>query len=237
MNDSLLLGPNVKTEGEKDTGFSDVRHHYCKIAGNGLWFYDRLDNHESGPTIYRALLEQAESKIYVWDPYLGEDDVLLFENLSAGIDVWILTCCDASRESRMGQNFKRFLSRIKTERQRIKFGLKIAAIDKSKIQAELRKKEIHVRTGEKVPHDRFLFIDKRRVFFIGASLQYHSVENMGFGTRDVSTTMIYEIQEQEQRVFLLREFMSYWNTDSEKNRMYTTMIYDSEEEENNEQDD
>lgn len=230
MSDSLLLGPDVKTEGGKSTDFSDARNHYCKIAGNGLWFYDRLDNHESGPTIYRALLEQAESKIFVWDPYLGKDDVVLFENLSAGIDVWILTCCDASKECRMGQNFNMFLSRIKTEQKRNKFGLKIAAIDKSKIQTELRKKEIQVRTGEKIPHDRFLFIDKRRVFFIGASLQYHSVENSGFGNRDVSTTMIYEIQEQEQRDFLLREFMSYWNPDSDKNRKYTTMIYDTEEE-------
>lgn len=237
MIESLLPVPTVKTDDKARLGFSDTGNYHCKTAGSGFWFYDRLDNHESGPTIYRALLEQAESKIYIWDPYLGADDVVLFDNLSAGIDIWILTCCDASRECRMGDNFKLFLSKMIIEQNRKKYGLKIAAIDKSKIQKELRKKENQVRAGEKVPHDRFLFIDEKRVFLVGASLQYHSVENTGFGDRDVSTTTIYEIQEQEQRDFLLGEFKSYWNTDSDKNKKYFTMIYDTEEEELNVQND
>ena len=232
MTDTLLPGSQVVTETTSSaiTTASSVgapipvmpaskvpENHFCKTPGPGLWFYDRLEQDASGPTIYRYLLEQAESKIYIWDPYLTKADADLFSHIDADIDILILTCCDVKQLSRGYQEFKDAITIIQTTQN---FNIKIAAIDKRNVNGKLRRP---IGNKTKIPHDRFLFIDERRVFLVGSSLAYHSVENANFNSSEATTTMIYEIREQEHKDFLFHEFKSYWDPTNSKNQ-YVSMI-------------
>ena len=192
----------------------------CKTAGPGLWFYDRLEQNTSGPTIYRTLLEQAESKIFIWDPYLTETDAELFSNICAEIDIQILTCCDAKQPGNGYQDFIKAITGIQTKQ---KFRIAVAAIDKRTVNGKLK---VPIGNRTKIPHDRFLFIDERRVFLVGSSLAYHVVETTHFNSSDVTTTMIYEISEPEHKNFLLREFKSYWMPGGSKHQ-YISMLFPS----------
>ena len=188
---------------------------YCKAVGQGLWFYDRLEHSESGPTIYRYLLEQAKNSIGIWDPFLHEQDAQLFRNISADIDIRVLSFCDTTYIKPSHLSFKFSMAEMVKKNH---FDLKIAVIDRRKLQ------DAGICSyGKSLPHDRFLFIDNR-AFIVGSSLQYHSPENTVEDGTSVSTTMIYEIQNPQQCRFLLHEFESYWNPDSVKGG-YTTVIF------------
>lgn len=188
---------------------------FCKTAGQGMWFYDRLEQNTTGPTIYRHLLEQAERYIRIWDTYLFRADADLFNNISADTDIWILSFCDATN---VRPGLQEFFDEMIILHSINHFGLKIAVIDKNKLYR-------HGITsyGNSFPHDRFLFIDDR-AFIVGSSLQYHSVENARFGKDAVSTTMIYEIKDTVQCTFLLNEYNSYWNTTSTKYQYVTELF-------------
>lgn len=214
MSDLLLAAPEVKTEDTTTTLSSGKEDHYCKTAGQGLWFFDRLEHNDSGPTIYRHLLEQAERCIRIWDPFLKDTDISLFQNIQADIDIRILTCYDSTQIKLQHQGFINEMTILQAAKH---FNVKIAAIDKHKLNS----RGFHS-YGPSIPHDRFLFIDNR-AFIVGSSLQYHSVENTRINTDSVSTTIIYEIQDPEQCNFLLNEFESYWKTDSDKYQ-YTTIL-------------
>lgn len=165
-------------------------------------------------------MEQAESKIYIWDPYLTAIDTDLFTNIEADIDIQILTCCDAKQP---GNGYQDFIKAITGIQSRQKFKIAVAAIDKRTVNGKV-KPPIGNRT--KIPHDRFLFIDERRVFLVGSSLAYHAVETSHFNSSDVTTTMIYELSKPEHKNFLLREFKSYWTPGGSKHQ-YISMLFPS----------
>ena len=115
----------------------------------------------------------------------------------------------------------RFVDKIKKYRNSNNFTLYIAAIEEQNINNKLNKcvtRTEHKRIGEKLPHDRFLFIDDR-VFYVGASLNYHSAPNAD----RVSTTAIYEISEEENKKFLRQHYDSYWNNG--KNSGFVRNLY------------
>ena len=196
---SSILQSEISTESIDDAEYYiDTKH--------GMWFYDRLEEREHAPNIYKKLIDSAEERIYIWEPYLQERDAELFKDIPRNIEVKILTCFNVNNSK---CPHKGFIDKIKEYRNSNNFSLYIATIEEQDINNKLNKgiaRTEHKRIGKKLPHDRFLFIDDR-VFYVGASLNYHSAPNAD----RVSTTAIYEISEEENKSFLRQHYDSYWN--------------------------
>ena len=193
---------------------------YCFSADKGMWYYDVFSRPGSGPTVYRSLLSSAESKIDMWDPYLHPSDADLFSDVPRQIDIRILTCFGATASELANFEFKEdyrgFVERINFWQAQRHFGLKIAIINSRKC-SDFGK--------GKLPHDRFLFIDKE-AYLVGSSLQYHSEEQQGQWLTTVKNTMICKVSEKENRDILYQAFSNFWNDRHEYYRRYVDVIVD-----------
>ena len=176
---------------------------YCKTANKGFWYYDAMQEHRSsGPTIYRKLIESAENEIGVWDTYLKMEDASLFNTLSSSVRLRVLTLINQKGElDNGGDNYHRFLEKIEKIQDSNGFTLQVAGICKSTHQKL---------STARVPHDRFLFIDSR-VFIVGSSLYYHSIENDNSHILNIANTSIVELQDEDNREILRNDFESYWD--------------------------
>ena len=193
---------------------------YCFSAGKGMWYYDVFSKPGSGPTVYRTLLGLAERRIDVWDPYLHPSDAELFSDIPGKLDIRILTCFGATQGEldnlEYKEEYKGFVENLNLLQAEKKFGLKIAIINSIKCS----------QFGKgKLPHDRFLFID-REAYLVGASLQYHSVEGNGQWLTTVKNTMICKVLESENRDILYQAFSNFWNEEHEYYRRYVDVLVD-----------
>lgn len=193
---------------------------YCYSAGKGMWYYDVFSEPMSGPTVYRGLLVTAKQRIDVWDPYLHPMDAYLFTDIPASIDLRILTCFGAKPKDLQNNNFsseyKGFIDVIKQIQSEIFFGLKIAIINSFKCS----------KFGSgKLPHDRFLFIDKQ-AYLIGSSLEYHAEESRGNWITSVKNTTIYKVTDKENQEILYKSFLNFWNDNHKYHREYVDVLVD-----------
>lgn len=173
---------------------------HCKTVDNGFWYYDAMDDSKiSGPTIYRHLVESAQNDVGVWDPYLQGRDATIFDTLSPSICLRILTSINQKGEA--NKSYHQFLNEIETIQKNKGFSLQVMGICRSTHQKASR---------ARIPHDRFLFIDDR-VFMIGSSLHYHSIENDQAHLSDVANTAIVELQDDDNREIVRNDFESYWD--------------------------
>lgn len=193
---------------------------YCFSAGKGMWYYDVFSKPGAGPTVYRILLRLAERRIDVWDPFLHPSDADLFSDVPGKIDIRILTCFGATKGELINfdynKEYKGFVERLKEWQAKKQFGLKIAIINSIKC-SEFGK--------GKLPHDRFLFID-REAYLVGASLQYHSEEGRGQWLTTVKNTVICKVSERENQDILFQSFSNFWNEGHEYYRRYVDVLVD-----------
>lgn len=156
----------------------------------------------SGPTIYRQLIESAQRLIGVWDTYLQERDANLFNNISSKIELKILTTVNQKgEEDRNIDNYYRFLEKLKIIQEANGFSLVMRGICKSSHQKK---------STARIPHDRFLFVDDR-VFIVGSSLHYHSIEDDAEYIIDIANTTVTELFADENKEILKNDFDSYFD--------------------------
>ena len=193
---------------------------YCRSAGKGMWYYDVFSKPGSGPTVYRTLLGSAKYRIDVWDPFLHPADADLFSDVPSQIDVRILTCFGATsgelENFAYNEEYKGFVEQLKDLQSQKRFGLKIAFINSIKCY-EFGK--------GKLPHDRFLFID-REAYVVGSSLQYHSEEGHGNWQSAVKNTVICKVSDIENRDILYESFSNFWNENHEYYQRYVDVLVD-----------
>lgn len=190
---------------------------YCKTNEKGFWYYDAMEEKRvSGPTVYRELLESAHHNIDVWDSYLTKRDANLFNSIGARMKVRILTTINQKGEVDKGyDNYFRFLEEIKTIQATNGFSLIVMGICRSSHQKL---------SSGRIPHDRFLFVDDR-VFIVGSSLHYHSIEDDNEHVLDIANTTITELTLDENKKILKNDFESYWDKTNPKNK-YVDILCD-----------
>ena len=191
---------------------------FCKTANQGFWYYDAMEGEKiSGPTIYRYLVESAKNEVGVWDTYLNASDAVLFNTLSANINLRILTTINQKGEPDQGyDNYYRFLEEMKKIKKNNGFSFSMMGICKSTHQ---------MLSTARIPHDRFLFIDDR-VFVVGSSLHYHSIEADINRIGNIANTSITELTIDDNKKILKKDFESYWDKTSPKYK-YVDILFDA----------
>lgn len=165
-------------------------------------------------TIYRQLIESAQRLIGVLDTYLQERDANLFNNISSKIELKILTTVNQKdEEDRNIDNYYRFLEKLKKTQEANGFLLVMRRICKSSHQKN---------STARIPHDRFLFVDDR-VFIVGSSLHYHSIEDDAEHIINVANTTVTELFADENKEILKTDFDSYFDK-TNPHYKYTTEI-------------
>lgn len=200
-----------------ETISSVAEDHYC-LKGEEFWFYDVMKKHQSGPTIYRYLLSLAEHEIWIWDPYLKDTDISLFDSIDEDVSIRILTSDYKGNEtdicSRQLQGFAN--------------GLKVLLVRKNlDITLKFLNKNMLCWTNRTdSPHDRYLFVDDQ-VYMVGCSLQYHSVEGLlsynftGSGKWSIASTAVMKVTSEINKGILRNAFLELWNKNDKYVLNYT----------------
>ena len=220
MSQMILHGISEKFNTPLEDGDGKDLDGYCLSANKGMWYYDVFSKPGSGPTVYRKLLSLAKRRIDVWDPFLHPSDADLFSDVPYQIDIRILTCFGAKQKKladyEFNAEYKGFIDNLKSWQAKNHFGLKIAIINSIKC-SDFGK--------GKLPHDRFLFID-REAYLVGSSLQYHSEEERGQWLTTVKNTTICKIPGKENSDILYQAFTNFWNENHEYYRKYVDILVD-----------
>ena len=165
----LTLNGNVSSV-NGSTNFVDGKYYH---------FYDRMLTSNT-PGLYQELLASAENSIVIWDPHYRECRCDVFSAIHKdGIYIEVLTIC-YDEESKDDMEV---------------FGNKILdAIDDTDVpNCKVRINALAPRDLRQIHwtewHDRYLIIDNKKVFLVGASIDAQEKSNKSFG--------IYEMTEND----------------------------------------
>lgn len=157
------------------------------------WFHHRPSFPGGDPGLYKDLVSNADSCIDVWDPYfnigIGKQDHLVFDSTKTNVAIRILTT-----KGLFGPN--------------VNYPSDIHSLFKSTIPAS---KNISLGVGvidkqtkrDWAFHDRFLIIDNKTVFIVGASIEYNY--------KSISSTGIYKVSDINTSNFIIDQFLNHWN--------------------------
>ncbi|MDE7378356.1 MAG: hypothetical protein K2N13_05260 [Paraprevotella sp.] len=165
MAELLKLTPYAAAVTARD-GFEHGKHYS---------FYDAEKASEIPPAYYQDLLATAQTTIQIWDSYYmeGTDANVFSKVVNDNISIHILT---ASAPGQNEQTMKAFADNIKKtlEGNGVKgFNIVIQCYN-----------EFIKRT--KVCHDRFLILDHKEIYLIGASMNNQILSSRSFGICNVS---------------------------------------------------
>ena len=147
------------------------------------------------PGYYGILLESAQNRVYIWDPYCYDNpnqyDVL--SHIREPLDVVVLTNCSSDRDQKMvnGLNY-------------IKQNIITGILSDMKISLMYVDSKMHngPNNVNYFLHDRFLIVDER-YFLVGTSWGYYSSQGAP------GTTGIYEITEDGDKLLIQSMFDKY----------------------------
>jgi hypothetical protein len=189
-----ILPPSTKTiQGASSApppvlALPDVREFMGCLATSTVWYYDCEHFARRPPGVYSHLVSQASRLVRVWDPYVLDDDAVLFSSLRPSASLQVLTA--------KGFN---------------KGGLpRVASFEGALMRHGLLSGQVEVRchntlTGISDPiHDRYLFVDDHEIYKVGASLGYHR------GQRFPSHAIV-RIDEPLGKSLLLNRFLRMWD--------------------------
>lgn len=142
------------------------------------------------PTYYEGLLKCACEKVWIWDPYFGQDDELIFSTIPEQVDVRIMYLWNRCLRGAVAPSD--VYARVDGQLTSPKGNLEVAYIRNSTLLFRNRKW-----------HDRFLIIDKSSVFLVGGSLTYQRYDAKSFG--------IYELRDADDAGLVLERFEETWN--------------------------
>lgn len=158
----------------------------CETA-TGLWYFDHFTETEHPPAVYKKFVEEAEKRIWVWDPYVREGDEILFKDVKKEVDVRVLTS-------------GRFTANV--PKQITEFTHSLSHIQrKTKFILELRIYNTRDDEDKVAFHDRYLFVDDH-VYSVGSSIQYHR--------RRISSTSIHQIIHADAKELIEKKFIDLW---------------------------
>ena len=143
------------------------------VVGRNYYFYDRLRmTKNSQPLLYQQLLTAAKKSIIIWDPHSHKCKGDIFQEIQQdNIYIEILTICRPGENKVEIQDFANTILKAIDEKKVPKCQVKIYAL----MSKELRK------TKWAEWHDRFLIIDEKDVYMVGASLDGHESSNKSHG--------------------------------------------------------
>ena len=147
------------------------------------------------PGLYGLLLESAQQRVYIWDPYCNDDasQYDIFSHIRMPVDLLVLTNCSSDKDYKMARAFNYIKQNLQTSiLQNIQ--IKLMYVD-SKIHNGTNFKNYNL-------HDRFLIIDDR-YFLVGTSWGYYSSNGAP------GTTGIYEITETLDKQLVQTKFDKY----------------------------
>lgn len=196
MEDSEFIHSSIDTSIE-EIGLPTDYDYNC-IVGNNLWFYNNLHCVDK-PLIYEHLLNIAEEKICIWDPYTNTRDANLFRLINRGIDVKCLTLFEETKiEEEIVRDYSskksRFISNLRNIQSENNFNLKLRVYYFNKMDD---------RFGF---HDRYLFIDDD-VYIVGSSMGYHNTLNRS----KPKSTAIYKVSDELDKRIIRNMFYQYWD--------------------------
>lgn len=161
------------------------------VDGKFYHFYDRMKTREL-PGHYQSLLKGAKQSIVIWDPHYRQCDCSVFSEIEQdGIYMEILTVCECSENK---DDMDAFASKV------------LNSIDKTDVP------NCKIRVYSLVPydirrkrgvewHDRFLIIDNKDVYLVGASLDSHEKSKRSYG--------IYLLTETEDKNLVIDAYKAY----------------------------
>ena len=146
------------------------------------------------PGYYGILLETAQNRVYIWDPYCNDSNQYdVFSHIREPLDLVVLTNCSSDKDQKMVNG----LNHIK---QNIITGI----LSDMKISLMYVDSKIHngPNNVNYFLHDRFLIVDER-YFLVGTSWGYYSSQGAP------CTTGIYEITEDGDKLLIQSMFDKY----------------------------
>lgn len=163
------------------------------VDGKFYHFYDRMKT-RGLPGHYQSLLKGAKQTIAVWDPHYHQCDCSVFSDIDQdGIYVEILTTCECSENK---DDMDVFAGKV------------LDAIDTTDVpNCEVRvyalaPRVLRQKWGTEW-HDRFLIIDSKEVYLVGASLDSHENSKRSYG--------IYQLTETEDKNIVIDAYKAYRN--------------------------
>lgn len=168
-----------------------LEEHGCQKADE-VWFFDsRLVRNT--PSIYSTLVSAASRRVWVWDRYLNDGDIDLFQRVQSGVSFRLLF--EASPQSEKDRrNANNFIAAFTALNPAVTLQVAYLNRDEWKDPAFAF-------------HDRYLFVDDD-VFSIGSSLTSHRKREC--------TTAVIGIHGATARELLRNRFDSYWYGESTK---------------------
>jgi len=162
---------------------------------DNYWFYHKDSDPVNEPLLYKELLNSANNKIEVWDPWVNtcQNEFEIFNSIKENITVKFLTLkklnkpCNSNYLSEIETEFKNAVSHLTN----VRLGIRVI-------------NESDPSNNENwFFHDRFLIIDRQKVYLIGSSIGWH--------TKSIGSTGIYKIQGSETIEFIIAIFDEFWN--------------------------
>ena len=159
--------------------------------GKHYAFYHHPDRINDEPLLYKNLVSSATRSVEIWDPYFNDNDTEIFSHLKDNVQAKVLIFYSKEMfRSRTTQ-----LKLLTTIKLSGKSGVKVrfGCVDRG--NATYKEWEWH---------DRWLIIDEKQVFLVGASISSHIKPN--------HTTGVYELQEDEDKELVKEMFKKYWHS-------------------------
>lgn len=150
------------------------------VNGKYFHFYDKLRVNKSClPLLYQQMLAEAKDSIVIWDPHYHECKGTVFSRIQQNnIRIEILTICENEERKSDIKDFARNILKAIDGKKVPKCQVTIHAL----MPRKLRK------TKWTEWHDRFLIIDNKDVYLVGASLDGHESSSKSHGICQLTET-------------------------------------------------
>lgn len=174
------------------------------LYGEQYWFYDHPTALTLPPMLYKQLIEGACHSVCIWDPYFNvpgssnkersmDDDSKLFSYIRQPLHLrYLLDRPEIKAE--MYQDWENSISKNITLNDKANLKIEFGYINK--------KSETHFSKFWEF-HDRFLIIDKRDVYLMGASVGYH--------LNPTHSTGICKLEHDSDIDIVIQQFERYWS--------------------------
>lgn len=155
------------------------------------WFHHKPDFQDLHPTLYDSLISSASESIEIWDPYFNEQkDHIIFTSIKANVFIKILTTKGLDRNGTYLQNIYSEVKSTIPSAKNVSFCIGV-----------INRSEMAKRVWEF--HDRFLILDRTRVYLVGASVEYNY--------KSMASSGIYRISNNITANFIIEQFDKYWH--------------------------
>lgn len=183
------------------------------LHGEQYWFYDHSTALTRCPMLYKQIIERASHSISIWDPYFNvmdtsnsdrpkDDDSKLFAYIRQGVHFRYLLNKPEIKQSTY-QEWENSISKNVHPDIKPMMNVKFSNISV--------KNEDHFSKFWQF-HDRFLIIDRRDVYLVGASVGYH--------LNPTHTTGICKLEHERDILLVIEQFDRYWNMAKKLNGIY-----------------